>query len=157
MALWTVFEPDAAADESPAQRADRLVFVREAMARGALLLAPLVLLRHRLWLAFALYVLVQGLIGAALAVLDAPASAGLLMLLPNLVVALELAALRRASLERRGWREVGTVSADDIEAGERRFLEAWLPEAPVPAAPPAAAVRPMPAGVLGLFPEAAAR
>jgi hypothetical protein len=69
----------------------------------------------------------------------------------------------------RRWHEVGVISADDLEAAERRFFDSWRTGAqteaggppPVPPAalpPPSsflAAGRPLSAlpGVLGVFPE----
>lgn len=172
MAVWTVFQPDeakGAGRASAAHWADGVVFVRERMSWSALLFAPLVLLRHRLWLAFAVYVLLQALIVFALVWLDLGDGEALLVFLPNLLVALELPALRRRKLAARGYDELGAVVAPDFEAAERRFFEGWLtagaPE-PAPSATPPRFAAPATAmagnpvlgnPVLGLFPEAAGR
>ena len=50
-----------------------------------------------------------------------------LLLIIQIVFGFEAGALYSASLERRGWRLVGTVSGRNAEDAERRFLEAWLP------------------------------
>ncbi len=68
MAVWTVFEPDEAKDGAAptlAQWAERVVFVREKFSWLSILFAPLVLLRHRLWLALIVYIALQVLIGFA--------------------------------------------------------------------------------------------
>lgn len=172
MAVWTVFEPDAAKDGnwSVPRWAERLVFVREKFSWTSLILAPLVLLRHRLWLAFVVYLVAQALIGGALAVLELDPAAGVLGFLPNLLVALSLPDLRRRKLAWRGYDELGAVVAPDLDAAERRFLSGWLASAPFggfagsEAARPALRVAPSapatPAAanpVLGLFPEARGR
>lgn len=169
MAVWTVFEPDAAKDgtTSVPRWAERLVFVREKFSWLSLFFAPLVLLWHRLWLAFLAYVALQVAIHAAISVLDLDAPARVLGLLPNLLVALSLSDLRRRKLVWRGFDELGAVVAPDLDSAERRFLEGWLNAAPsmglgmsdgpVSALRPVAST-PLPASpVLGLFPEARGR
>jgi len=37
--------------------------------------------------------------------------------------------LRRFTLSRRGWRNVGLVVGDDIDSAERRFFDAWVSNA----------------------------
>ena len=78
-----------------------------------------------------------------------------------LLVGFEAATLRRFTLARRGWRNVGIVVGDDVEAAERRFFDAWVEgrdgarcvTPPRPSAPPMLR-RPAPASdVIGLFPE----
>jgi hypothetical protein len=66
--------------------------------------------------------------------------------------------LRRFALTRRGWRNVGIVSGDDVEDAERRFFDAWVgtasaqrPAAATPAAPPPR-VSQAP-DIVGLFPD----
>lgn len=170
MAVWTVFEPDEAKDGTAptlAQWAERVVFVREKFSWVSLFFAPLVLLRHRLWLALIGYLVLQGLISFGLDVLEIEGDrAGLLFLLPNLLVALSLSDLRRAKLNWRGYEELGAVVAPDRESAERRFFEGWLSgtaatpravsfTAPLQAPIGPASVAPNP--VLGLFPEARGR
>lgn len=172
MAVWTVFEPDEAKDGAAptlAQWAERVVFVREKFSWSSILFAPLVLLRHRLWLALLAYIVLQGLIAFALTSVDLSGSAALLFFLPNLLVAFELSDLRRAKLAWRGYDELGAVVAPNAEAAERRFFEGWLSASPgmaagahgigfagpmrAPVGPASAASNP----VLGLFPEANGR
>lgn len=168
MAVWTVFEPDEAKDGAAptlAAWAERVVFVREKFSWASILFAPLVLLRHRLWLALIAYVALQVLIGFAIDALELDDAADLLFLLPNLLVAFALSDLRRAKLRRRGYEELGAVVAPDAESAERRFFEGWLSRAAEPrgmsfAAPLQAPVGPASVAqnpVLGLFPEARGR
>lgn len=160
MAVWTVFEPEAA-DEARTTRdwADGFVFVPERLSWSALPLAPLVLLFHRLWLAFTVYALVQVAVVVAIVLLDLDGDAFALLLVANIMVAVELPGLRRAKLVARGYEEVGTVAAPKLEGAEQRYFEARLgssvPAAPAPASARAyAPARPAESGVLGLFPEA---
>ena len=57
MSIYTVHEPPLKADESTPDP-DRFVFVRDGFSFWAFLLAPLWMLRHRLWLVFVGYVIV---------------------------------------------------------------------------------------------------
>jgi hypothetical protein len=43
-----------------------------------------------------------------------------------LLMGLEAGSLRRWTLSRRKWRQLGVVVADDREAAERRFFERWM-------------------------------
>jgi len=78
-----------------------------------------------------------------------------------LLVGFEAATLRRFTLARRGWRNVGIVVGDDVEAAERRFFDAWVkgearppaPPPPAPSAPPMLRRPPPPSDVIGLFPQ----
>jgi hypothetical protein len=76
------------------------------------------------------------------------------------LVGLEAGTLRRVTLRRRGWREVGLISANDREVAERRFFATWRRDGaarpaagggPAPVPPPARAAQTSP--VIGLFPE----
>lgn len=169
MAVWTVFEPDAAKESTASvpRWVERLVFVREKISWSSLLFAPLVLLRHRLWLAFVVYLLVQAGLAMAVSLLDLDAVAGLLGFLPNLLVALSLPDLRRRKLAWWGYDELGAVVAPDLDSAERRFLEGWLAGGPdlghsysagsLPALRPVQSTPMASMPVLGLFPEARGR
>ena len=87
-------------------------------------------------------------------------------ILISLLVGLEASTLRRFTLRRRRWRNVGVVSGDDLEDAERRFFDAGSAR-PHPlgararrrtagaiAAPPAVSEA---SGVIGLFPEPGAQ
>ena len=161
MAVWTVFEPDEASDGlNVRQWADKVVFVRERLSWSALPFAPLVLLRHRLWLAFVVYCLFQGLVGFSVMYFELGSSAWPLFLIAHLIVALELPGLRRRKLSFAGYDETAAVVASSLEGAEQRYFDARLSGATrQPAAswaePLAAPSRPSTSGpVLGLFPEA---
>lgn len=164
MTVWTVFEPDEGSEpHSTLQWADGTVFVPERLSWSALLLAPLVLLRHRLWLAFLAYVLAQGAVIASILMLDLADRAFALLLVGNITVAVGLPGLRRAKLLGKGYEEAGCVVAPKLEAAEQRYFDARLSAASISSSPlpplrgarASAAPRPAEAGVLGLFPEAA--
>jgi hypothetical protein len=42
-----------------------------------------------------------------------------------ILMGLEVVTLRRWTLSRRKWRQLGVVVADDREAAERRFFDRW--------------------------------
>jgi hypothetical protein len=119
------------------------------------------MLRHRMWLVLLGYmVLMVGL--SAFLRLNASDKIGILVLgLIGLLIGFEAGTLRRFTLRRRGFRNIGIVVGDDLELAERRFFDAWvrkdLASAPGPdgAAPLASSLRmPQPGSdVLGLFPE----
>ncbi|WGD29285.1 DUF2628 domain-containing protein [Ancylobacter sp. WKF20] len=158
MAVWTVFEPEELEEARTGDWAEAVVFVPERFAWSALLLAPLVLLRHGLWLALIGYVAIQAALGAALHVLDVDDGLALLIIV-NLAVAVLLPGLRRAKLLRTGHEEVGAVVAPNFEAAEQRYFAARMGSASTLSAtflprrtdPPSRADR---APILGLFPEA---
>jgi hypothetical protein len=159
MSIYTVHEPPLRAGAA-APEPDRYVFVRDGFSLWAFLFGPLWMLRHRMWLAFVLYVVIsfvlEGLVvvaGASDAVL---VTVGFLI---SLWLGLEAATLRRFTLGRRGWRDVGVISGEDREAAERRFFGAWLQQSGQAQAQPAMSPqainssRPATSGVIGLFPE----
>src|SRR5882724_315625 len=126
MAVYTVHEPPLKRDQT-APDPERFVFVRDGFAFWAFLLAPLWMLRHRLWLVFICYVVVTialqvalGAIGASSVVMAA------FSVLIAWLVGLEAATLRRFTLARRRWTNVGIVVGDDRDAVERRFFAAWV-------------------------------
>jgi hypothetical protein len=166
MAVFSVFEPPR---ERP-DRAERFAFVRDGFSWGAFVFGPLWMLARKLWLVFVIYlVVVVGLAFAmhALGVLDGAQIA--VAVLVALLLGLEGGTLRRWTLRRRRWRDLGIVVADDLEAAERRFFDAWVAEggvAPTRSAPPASQMAAGPASqsyattgpdVIGLFPEPGAR
>ncbi len=161
MSVYTVHEPPLRAADAAANP-ERFVFVRDGFSVWALLLAPLWMLWHRLWLVLAIYILVCIGIEVGLLVLGASTSVTTLVaIFVSLLVGLEAGTLRRFTLARRGWSNVGVISGDDLEDAERRFFDAWLRQAPsrsgAPSAPSAAAPAPHRApqapSVIGLFPE----
>jgi uncharacterized protein DUF2628 len=125
MAIYTVYEPPLKRREAR-RGPDRFVFVRDGFHFWAFLLAPLWTLRHRLWLVLIGFVALTAAVQVALHMLGASGEARFLAYaLSALLVGLEAGTLRRWTLQRRGWREVGIVSGDTLEAAERRFFDAW--------------------------------
>jgi hypothetical protein len=132
------------------------------------------MLWRRLWLVLVLYLVFSIGIESALRIYGA--SGGMISLvavLISLLVGLEAGSLRRFTLKRRGWKNVGVVSGSDLEDAEHRFFAAWVNGRQPPANPPPAKTPPpapylslarMPrqptpysSGVVGLFPEPGAQ
>jgi hypothetical protein len=125
MAVYTVHEPPMKAEQSQPDP-ERFVFVRDGFSFWAFLLPPLWMLRHRLWLVFLGYVIVATALQVALNLIGA--SAGVMLAagaLLSLLIGFEGATLRRFTLARRRWTNVGIVVGDDLESTERRFYDAW--------------------------------
>ena len=164
MTVYTVHEPPSRAGAA-ASDVERFAFVRDGFSWWAFLVTPLWMLRHRMWLVLIGYVVVAGVIETPVRMSGAPATAASLIgILLGLLVGLEAGTLRRFTLSRRGWKNLGVVSGDDLEDAERRFFDAWLrrtnsssgaPRAPMPPSASAAPIRRGPPGpdVIGLFPE----
>jgi hypothetical protein len=126
MAVYTVHEPPPKRYQSEPDP-DRFVFVRDGFSFWAFLLGPLWMLRHRMWLVLIGYVVLAfglrfGLqrLGAEGAV---PAVVGLLV---ALLVGFEAGSLRRFTLSRRRFTNVGVIVGDDREVAEQRFFDAWI-------------------------------
>jgi hypothetical protein len=158
MAVYTVHEPPLPRNAS-SPPPERFVFVRDGFSLSAALFGPLWMLRHRMWLVLVGYVIVLVLLSAALRLAEgtdtASLSAGILL---ALLIGFEAGTLRRITLARRGFRNVGVVVADDVELAERRFFDTWVKAASggesKPALPTAfAGVPPGPLDVIGLFPQ----
>ena len=125
MAIFTVFMPRAASNG--AEMADRALFVQDGFCWTALVFGPLWLVRHRLWLALALYILGAALIGTAAWSfgLRMPA-ASLLLALLSVFLGFEGRSLLCARLERRGYSLGGVVAGSQRDGLERRFFAGWL-------------------------------
>jgi hypothetical protein len=168
MRVYSVHEPPARGLD-PLPDAERFVFVRDGFSFRAFLFAPLWMLWYRMWLVLAGYVVLSAVVDTALVTAGASQTDVLVVaLLIALLIGLEASTLRRFTLSRRGWRNVGVISGDDLEDAERRFFETWVrelpaqravPMTPPPAPPPASAAAPPSQGatqgsdVVGLFPE----
>jgi Protein of unknown function (DUF2628) len=162
MSVFTVHEPPLRAAESAADP-ERFTFVRDGFYFWAFALAPLWMIWHRMWLVLLVYLIV--IVGADGAMqyagigAGAVAAAGLLL---SLLIGFEASTLRRFTLARRGWKNVGVVAGDGVEAAERRFFDAWAtaanragerPTVSSGAPPPFATGTPQHSGIIGLFPE----
>jgi hypothetical protein len=161
MSVYTVHVPSTTTEKST-QNPERFIFIRDGFSFWAFLLGPLWMLWHRLWLVFIGYVGLAILLQIGLQGIGAPQAvmwaAGLLL---AFLIGLEAATLRRLTLGRRRWTNVGIVIGDDLEAAERRFFDAWTrPVLRAPIAAPATAPAPgAPAlsgsttDIVGLFPQ----
>ena len=163
MAVYTVHEPPLRAGARSAPEPERFVFVRDGFAFWAFLLTPLWMLRHRLWLVFIGYVLLTVALLVALGLIGMSATVmATVTVLLSALVGFEAATLRRFTLARRRWTNIGTVVGDDAESAERRFFDAWVdktwvdntPHASPPVLTGTLSRRPLASSeVIGLFPE----
>jgi hypothetical protein len=164
--VYSVYEPPAKAPEV-LPRAEALAFVKEGFSWPALLVPALWLLFQRMWPEFVLFVVLFVVLGWLLGQSDqGQALLGWISLGIVVLFAAEANDLRRAALERRGWRQIGVAFGQSREAAELSFFRAWLPEQerssrdrPVPAeAPRQTEAPPRKTGaegeeVIGLFPQ----
>jgi hypothetical protein len=120
MPIWTVHVPPSPGiSVDPAEDA---VLIREGFSWGALIFAPIWALAHRLWLAFAIWLvamIVISLIGAKLG----NATGWTLTIAFLLWFAWEARDFQRAKLNRREWQLVDIVEARTTKAAERRYYE----------------------------------
>ncbi len=158
MAVYTVHEPLPRKNEAPGDP-ERFAFVRDGFYFWAFLLGPLWMLWRRLWLVTLLYVAVSIVLQIGLWALDASDIVTFVVwFLLALLTGFEAGTLRRWTLSRRGWKNLGVVVGEDMETAERRFFAAWTPQLPpippTPAAPsPGSYPRPGDGQIIGLFPH----
>ena len=161
MPVYTVHEPPLKGGETRAAP-ERFRFVRDGFHFWAFLLGPLWMIWRRLWLGLIGYIVVCVVLSFAMFALGVPRSgAAFVQLLISLFDGLEAGSLQRWSLRR--WREVGIVSADNLEAAERRFFDGWEGDAPAPSSAPSTTTTPsppeirhrppQPSDIIGVFPE----
>src|SRR5436190_16566971 len=118
MAVYSVFEPPARADDG-ADHSERFAFVRDSFSWGACIFGPFWMLRHRLFLVLLLWIALAIAIAVVARVLSVPSGSGAAaILLLAVLIGFEASTLRRWTLWRRGWRDLGIVVADDLEAAE---------------------------------------
>ena len=165
MSVYTVHEPPLRRGAA-APDVERFAFVRDGFSFWAFLFGWLWMLRHRMWLVLLGYLVITVGIETVLWALRASSSVTVAVyVLISLLVGLEAGTLRRFTLSRRGWTNVGVVSGDDLEDAERRFFDAWVrrpatvaPAAMAPSVSSAPATRMSHApDVIGLFPEPGAQ
>jgi uncharacterized protein DUF2628 len=163
MSIYTVYQPPLrAADAFPDP--ERFVFVRDGFSFSAFLLAALWMFWHQMWLVLLLYVAVALGAETALYYAGVPAAIiGITGFMASLLLGIEAATLRRFTLARQGWKDVGIVSGHDQQDAEQRFFEAWVHaaagkpaqpavHAPHPVSSPVPRM-PQPPDVIGLFPN----
>jgi hypothetical protein len=164
MAVYTVHQPPQKKYES-APDPERFAFVRDGFSFWAFLLGPLWMLRHRMWLVLVGYIVIAVAMQVGLrwvgASTGAATFAGFML---ALLIGMEAGTLRRFTLGRRRWRNIGTIVGNDRDTVERRFFESWVkgetlspmsPPAPRPvssAAPVQHSTTPA-SDVIGLFPQ----
>ncbi len=166
MSVFTVHEPPLRAAEARSDP-ERFTFVRDGFYFWAFAITPIWMLWHRMWLVLLIYLIVA--VGADSAMHYAGIGVGgvfVVGLLLSFLIGVEASTLRRFTLARRGWKNVGVVAGDGVEAAERRFYDAWATSAASKAAqptsassapPPSAQRAPQPSGIIGLFPEPGAQ
>jgi len=160
MPTYTVHEPPLLKNES-APNPERFAFVRDGFHFWAFLLPPLWFLAKRLWLALIAYIVISVVLELSLSWANAPSWASFTAeVMFAIVIGFEAATIQRWTLQRRRWKTLGFVVAEDEELAERRFFAAWAQGAsvrssePVPVyAPPVRRGPPSPSDVIGLFPE----
>lgn len=129
MASWTVLTKTDAGD-TPLRAAERVVFVRERFSWAALFLAPFVLLRYRLWLVFAAYVIVSVMLAVAELRFGLRESVETAVMVGfHVLIALELPSMRIRKLLWLGYEEAGCVVGRDQAEAELRFFSEWTPPA----------------------------
>ena len=158
MAAYSVFAPPLS--HGGAEGAERFRFIRDGFSWPAFILGPIWMLFHRLALVLILWLALVFLVGAAMRLFgESPGTASLVFLLLAFLVGLEASTLQSWTFKRRGWREVGIVVADELEAAERRFFDELHDQDPVRFGTPVPGRIAMldraqgAADVIGLFPE----
>jgi hypothetical protein len=160
MSIYTVHEPPLrAAEASPDP--ERYVFVRDGFYVWAFLLTPLWMIWQRLWLVLLIYFIVTAGLESVLNAIGAGAGPRFLVaLLISLLAGIEASTLRRFTLARRGFRQVGIVGGSNTEAAERRFFDALAKAQPgqsggphSSSAPPRLPPMPQSPDIIGLFPQ----
>jgi hypothetical protein len=163
MAVYTVHQPPVKKYEASPDP-DRFEFVRDGFSFWAFLLGPLWMLRHRMWLVLIGYIVLVVALAFGLRALGAPGSAKFVaIVLMALLIGMEAGTLRRFTLRRRRWKNIGLIVGDNRESAERRFYDSWVkgetfaPSPGAPSAAPPAPVQPRTPDaapdVIGLFPQ----
>lgn len=131
MIVYTVHEPP----NPPADRIDRaekLEFVRDGFQPLAAAIPPLWMAMNQLWMVLLHYLLVSMGASLVLGMLGvAPTLIALINLAANVIIGFEADRLRRWTLTRRGWSEIGTVTGKNLAECERRFFDGWLIQQPM--------------------------
>lgn len=168
MTIFTVHAPKmpGGAAVDPAE----FVFVKDGFSWPALLIPPVWLIWHRLWLTLLFWV-VAAVVLSILSGLAGSDASTVVMILFAFWFALEANGLRRWTLERRNYALVGVVEGRRSEDAERRFFaeaaHGDVSPGPASSVPPSAPSAPSSAsftpssavsapprrdGIVGLFP-----
>jgi hypothetical protein len=154
MRAYTVHAPPH--DPAP----ERFAFVKDGFSWPAFLFSFPWILWHGMWLALLCYVVFAAVVIAVAAWLG-DGYAWIVAIIGVFVLGFEGNAIRRLSLERRGWREIGDAAGRNLVEAETRFFGDWsmLPahRRDVLTARPAghgeAGLEASDEPILGLFPE----
>ena len=158
MAVYTVHEPLPRKNEASASP-ERFAFVRDGFYFWAFVLGPLWMLWRRLWLVTLLYFALSIGLQTGLWAIGASGFAKFVVsALLALLIGFEAGTLRRWTLTRRGWKNLGVVVGDDMESAEHRFFAAWTPQTPAMARvsashAPGTFPRSGEGQIIGLFPQ----
>ena len=158
MVVYTAHFPAGTAPRSDAD-AEKVVFVKDGFAWGALVLSFIWLFANRCWIAALAVLAITVILGVAGEYYPQFADAlGAIGLLFSILVAFEANGWRRWSLARKGYDFLGVAAGANLAECERRFFENWIDnsgsQAVVPAPRPAMAVKMSGApGIVGMFPE----
>ncbi len=130
MNVFTVHEPpNPPADRI--ERAEKLEFVRDGFTLLAAVIPPLWMALNRLWIALLAYLLAVAAVGIVLGAAGVNQSMiSLIILAAHIVIGFEADSIKRWTLERRGWDEVGTVAGRNRAECERRFFDNWIIQQP---------------------------
>src|SRR5262245_7686357 len=103
---------------------ERFAFVKDGFSWPALFVPLLWILWHRLWLVLIGYLVYLAAL-AGIGQLAGEGNATIIGLLGAILFALEANNLRRWSLRRRSWREVGGSFGQNLDEAEARFFSTW--------------------------------
>jgi hypothetical protein len=160
MAFYTVLTPPPDPRASTGDQMEKTIFLKDGFTLFAFVFTGLWLLSKRLWLAFAIFVVIWAAIGFGGRYIGFnPLALALAQALIGGYLGLEGNALLERKLLKQGWTLAGVVEGRDLDAVERRFFEQHRAEPQRPAMPLAAASltaagpRPDVQPVTGLFPD----
>jgi hypothetical protein len=120
MRAYTVHAPP----EAPAAP-ERFAFVKDGFSWPALFVPIIWILWQRLWLTLMGYVIFV-LVVAWIELLVGTGYAMLVGLLGSILFALEANNICRLSLDRRGWRDLGSSFGQNLDEAEIRFFQKWV-------------------------------
>jgi hypothetical protein len=136
----------------PAARVDDAIFVKDGFAWAGLVFTLLWALWHRMWIVAAIVFSTTAAVAALASWVglgDAPVN--LASLAVGLILGFEGNDLRRWSLARQGYEELGLAPGRDLYEAELRFFAAQAPFQPSASDPVPAKLRPEGHDPLGLF------
>ncbi|TPM04029.1 DUF2628 domain-containing protein [Mesorhizobium sp. B2-3-10] len=116
MTAYVVMEPPGRSE-----KVDTTTLVRDGFTWLGLLVPPLWLAWHRMWVEAALAFVVMGVLSMLGERLGLGVAGSLLSLLVSLYVGLEGQGLRIAALRRHGWHEWGVVEAGWLADADMRY------------------------------------